>query len=110
MYLPWGKVPEITSKELWESRSIVQIIDVRSEQEFQHSHIEGAINLPITKFTESAIYSLDLKKDQPVVTICLSAHRSIPATRRLAKMGYSVTQLKGGMKAWWKNDLPCIEN
>lgn len=110
MYVPWGKVPETPAKKLWEQRGNVQILDVRTEQEFKHSHIEGAVNLPITQFTESAICSLGLKTDQPVVTICLSAHRSIPATRKLAKMGYSVSQLKGGMKSWWKNDLPCIEN
>src|SRR5690554_483680 len=110
MYLPWGKVPETTCQELWQKREIVQIVDVRSAQEFKHSHIEGAVNLPITRLNESTIQSLGLDPDQPVVTICLSAHRSIPATRRLAKMGYSVTQLKGGMKSWWKNNLPCIKN
>ncbi|MHA3083778.1 rhodanese-like domain-containing protein [Acinetobacter sp. ANC 5383] len=110
MYLPWGKVPEITCQELWENRRRVKIIDVRSVQEFQHSHIEGAVNLPITQFTESAIQSLGLKLDQPIVTICLSAHRSIPATRILNKMGYSATQLKGGMKSWWQQAMPSVTN
>ena len=110
MYLPWGKVPEITCQELLQKQEIVQIVDVRSAQEFKHSHIKGAVNLPITQLNESTIQSFGLNLDQPVVTICLSAHRSIPATRRLAKMGYSVTQFKGGMKSWWKNNLPCIKN
>lgn len=36
MYLPWGKVPETTCQELWQKREIVQIVDVRSAQEFKH--------------------------------------------------------------------------
>jgi len=70
MYLPWGKVPETTCQELWQKREIVQIVDVRSAQEFKHSHIEGAVNLPITQLNESTIQSLGLDPDQPVVTIC----------------------------------------
>lgn len=49
MYLPWGKVPEITCQELLQKQEIVQIVDVRSAQEFKHSHIKGAVNLPITQ-------------------------------------------------------------
>lgn len=55
MYLPWGKVPEITCQELLQKQEIVQIVDVRSAQEFKHSHIKGAVNLPITQLNESTI-------------------------------------------------------
>ncbi|MEH6354439.1 MAG: rhodanese-like domain-containing protein [Marinobacter sp.] len=49
---------------------------------------------------ESRIAELNLDQSRPVVLICLSAHRSIPATRKLIKMGFDAKQLKAGMKAW----------
>lgn len=109
-WLPIGNVPEIEAKQLVTSLDKVQLVDVRTEGEFANSHIAGAINLPITRFSRRNIAALELDQSQPVVTICLSAHRSIPATRSLQTLGYDVRQLQGGMQAWWKAELPCQSN
>lgn len=37
----------------------------------------------------------------------ISAHRSIPAVRKLRARGYEARQLRGGMLAWWRAGLPC---
>ena len=113
-WLPFGKVAEVSAKELHRlmqdgAQPGLQIIDVRSEQEFAASHIPGAINLPITRFRKNAVAALGLNNTQPVITICLSAHRSIPATRQLSGLGLDCKQLQGGMLAWWKAGLPCIK-
>ena len=105
-WLPFGRVPEISPERLNKQLEDVQIVDVSTPAEFQQSHIEGAVNLPITHFSKKAISGLSLEHNKPVVTICLSAHRSIPATRRLKQLGYDVKQLQGGMKAWWARDFP----
>ncbi|MDM1487123.1 MULTISPECIES: rhodanese-like domain-containing protein [Acinetobacter] len=110
MYLPWGKVSEISAQDLLQQRQDVQIVDVRTRKEFCDSHIEGALHLPLTQMTEANIQALALDLAKPVVTICLSAHRSIPATRKLNKMGYQTSQLQGGMKAWWKQLMPCVSS
>ncbi|WP_425463055.1 rhodanese-like domain-containing protein [Marinobacter piscensis] len=57
---------------------------------------------------KKAISELSLDQSIPVVTICLSAHRSIPATRRLKQLGYDAKQLQGGMKAWWNRRFPVV--
>ena len=113
-WLPFGKVAEVSAKELHRlmqdgAQPGLQIIDVRSEQEFAASHIPGAINLPITRFRKNAVAALGLNNTQPVITICLSAHRSIPATRQLESMGFNSRQLKGGMLAWWKAGHHCVK-
>ncbi|MCO8047886.1 MULTISPECIES: rhodanese-like domain-containing protein [Acinetobacter] len=110
MYLPWGKVPEINAQDLLQQQQDVQIVDVRTRKEFCDSHIQGALHLPLSQMNESNVKALSLAPTKPVVTICLSAHRSIPATRRLAKMGYQASQLQGGMKAWWKQQMPCVSS
>lgn len=52
--------------------------------------------------------ALVLQQDRPIVAICLSAHRSVPAVRQLQDLGYrEVFQLAGGMKQWWHQRLPC---
>lgn len=108
-WLPFGKVPETSSSEtlkLIGDRS-VQIIDVRTEAEWRSSRIKEAINLPITQFTQGHITSLTLDPNKPIIAICLSAHRSIPAVRQLNKMGFrQVSQLKGGMRSWWRAKYP----
>lgn len=107
-WLPFGRVSEISPEALNEQLESVQVVDVRTLVEFQQSHIQGAINLPITQFSKKAISELSLDQSIPVVTICLSAHRSIPATRRLKQLGYDVKQLQGGMKAWWNRRFPVV--
>ncbi len=102
------KVPEIDVEQLQNQLHQVQLVDVRTHTEFGHSHIDGAQNLPIITFTESRIAELNLDQARPVVLLCLSAHRSIPATRKLIKMGFDAKQLKAGMKAWWAADLPVV--
>ena len=109
-WLPFGKVPEVNVQDLNTQTEQVQIVDVRTRAEFEQSHIKGAQNLPITQFNNQSIIGLQLDPLKPVVTICLSAHRSIPATRKLTRMGYDVQQLKGGMRSWWQQDMPCVKD
>ncbi|WP_018950536.1 rhodanese-like domain-containing protein [Thioalkalivibrio sp. ALMg11] len=106
---PFGDVPEISAEELRDrsSRGDVQIVDVRSRREFRHSRIPGARSLPITRFTRDGVRSLDLDPNQPVIAICLTAHRSVPAVRMLREQGYDARQLASGMRAWWRHGFPC---
>ncbi|AHE98224.1 rhodanese-like domain-containing protein [Thioalkalivibrio paradoxus] len=106
---PFGTVPETGAEELRElARSgRVQIVDVRTRMEFRRSRIPGARHLAITRFTRTGIQSLDLDAARPVVAVCLTAHRSVPAVRILRRQGYDARQLRAGMRAWWHAGLPC---
>jgi rhodanese-related sulfurtransferase len=105
---PFGRVPEVTARDLAAevANGSVQVLDVRTGAEFRRSRIPGAQHLPITGFSTTNLEALDLDRERPVVAICLTAHRSIPAVRRLAELGYDARQLKGGMRAWWKSGEP----
>jgi len=110
-WLPFGKVPEINSKELQEQLQAADspvVIDVRTSSEFEQGHIAGAINVPVTSL-KSRLASLDLQVDQPVVALCRSARRSIPAVRLFKRAGMEdACQLQGGMIAWEKEGLPTV--
>ena len=49
---------------------------------------------------------LGLERGRPVVAICLTAHRSIPAVRLLRRAGFDAAQLAGGMLAWRAAGFP----
>jgi rhodanese-related sulfurtransferase len=111
--IPWtrmrGEAPEISPQELAAriEAGPIQIVDVRTGLEFRAERIEGAVHVPISKLAER-LPELELDPEIPVVTICLTAHRSIPATRLLRRHGYDVVQLAGGMTAWRKAKLPRV--
>ena len=111
-WVPFGRVPEISAKDLHASMANGKapvIIDVRTRHEYESSHIKGAVSIPISSLKQD-IKTLDFPPDQPVVTICLSAHRSIPAVRLFAMAGFTdVCQLQGGMQSWWHHGLPVAE-
>jgi len=105
-WIPLGRVPELSSEELSSilerNPETVQIIDVRTQAEWRFGHIKGAINIPIINLNRT-VDNLEFDENIMVVTICLSAHRSIPAVRILRDLGYKdVKQLAGGMRAWNK--------
>ncbi|WP_137221718.1 rhodanese-like domain-containing protein [Shewanella sp. MEBiC00475] len=111
-WLPFGKVSEMSAPELYKrlQKNDIQIVDVRSKMEWDKSHIEGSLNLPITSFSIDTIKQLGLSQDLTTVVICLSAHRSIPGVRKLEQFGFTdVYQLEGGMLSWWKLSLPTLK-
>jgi rhodanese-related sulfurtransferase len=106
---PFGRVPEVSAEQLYRSLKDAtvapQILDVRTGMEWSTNRIAGAINIPITEL-KARLATLPLDKERPVVAICRSAHRSIPAVRLLRANGYrQVCQLQGGMRMWWQAGL-----
>ena len=107
-WLPFGHVPELSAHELHQKLAAdpPQVLDVRTHAEWKRSQIPGAVNVPVTEL-KRRLPDLGLDPQRPVVAICLSAHRSIPAVRLLTAHGYrDVHQLAGGMLAWWRSELP----
>ncbi|MCO6411393.1 MAG: rhodanese-like domain-containing protein [Thiogranum sp.] len=108
-WLPFGQVAEISAGELnrqLAAQAPPQIVDVRTRAEWRRSHIPGAVNVPIQELKQR-LGSLQLDAARPIVAICLSAHRSIPAVRLLQVRGFdNAVQLQGGMLAWWKQNYP----
>ncbi|MCC7353699.1 MAG: rhodanese-like domain-containing protein [Anaerolineae bacterium] len=108
-WLPFGRVAEVAAKALHaqlQNGAAPQLVDVRQPSEFRAGHIRGAINVPIGSFAER-LPELGLDPQRPVVAICLTAHRSIPAVRLLRQAGFRhAYQLGGGMIAWRLRSLP----
>jgi rhodanese-related sulfurtransferase len=74
------------------------LIDVRSEQEFRSSALEGAVNLPLPQLL-AGIRDLALDPATPVVLYCASGARSAAASMALRQMGYTRVSDAGGLFA-----------
>lgn len=107
-WLPFGKVPEVPARKLagdLAAESVPQVLDVRTRTEFRRGHVRGAIWVPIDALPRR-LPELGLERGRPVVAICLTAHRSIPAVRLLQRAGFDAAQLAGGMLAWRAAGFP----
>ena len=69
------------------------ILDVRTIEEYNLSHIDGAINIPLDELREN-LKKLDKSKE--IVVHCHSGLRSYLACRILKQKGYNVKNLIGG--------------
>lgn len=65
------------------------IIDVRTEAEYQSSHLVGAINIPVDDIDES----IDLDKEKLIFVYCKSGNRSKTASIKLENLGYKTYDL-----------------
>ena len=108
-FLAWLFGPQITKITIQEAHQRLQdaqpplLLDVRQPVEVAATAVPGAINIPLTELSRRMA---ELPPDQPILTICRSAHRSPIAARRLAKAGFDVTDVAGGVTAWEKAGLP----
>jgi rhodanese-related sulfurtransferase len=81
-----------------------KLVDVRSAAEFRGSHPKGAHSVPPAAIKGD---QTGLGRDDELLVICLSGHRSPRQARRLAGMGFTnVTNVHGGLLAWKKAGLP----
>ena len=82
----------------------VQLIDVRTPEEFREGHIEGAININFFSDKFSSDFE-KLNKNEPLYIYCRSGNRSAKAATKLLEMGFTnVIDLEGGYKAWTAQD------
>lgn len=76
------------------------LLDVRTEEEYRHGHLEGARLIPVQELSLS-LSKIKLFKDSPVLIYCRSGIRSITAGEILLNAGFtSVGHLTLGITGW----------
>jgi glyoxylase-like metal-dependent hydrolase (beta-lactamase superfamily II)/rhodanese-related sulfurtransferase len=110
-------IPQISVddlKRLIESRSDLQVIDVRRPAEYDSGHVPRAVTSPLSKLRESwPLLAFDPAKTTTV--ICAGGYRSSAATSLLQAAGFSdLLNVTGGTTAWIKAgyevEVPSIQN
>ena len=95
--------PEFDTKIKTDS---VQLLDVRTPQEYAEGHIEGALNINIQCDDFQQMAEKELSKDSTILVYCRSGRRSMDAAGILTRLGYRVINLKGGIIEWKEDGLP----
>jgi len=78
---------ESHSKALAKVSAGAILIDVRSAEEFDSGHIDGALNIPHTVILKG-VKELGINQDADIVLYCRSGNRSGQATATLQKAGF----------------------
>ncbi|MBO6238067.1 MAG: rhodanese-like domain-containing protein, partial [Bacteroidales bacterium] len=86
----------------------VQLLDVRTPEEFSAGHLPGAANIDwlADGFIEGASAALD--KARPVAVYCRSGKRSAASAAALTKAGFQVVNLLGGYAGWTAEGRPAV--
>lgn len=85
------------------------IIDIRTPQEFNQGHIEGAIN--INYYNRNFIDQIaKYDKNQPIFIYCRSGNRTSSASKKAADFGFKeIYDLEGGILYWIKNNNETVK-
>ncbi len=85
----------------------VQLLDVRTAEEFKTGHLKNALQANYNNSKEFIDRTQHLDKNKPVYVYCLSGVRSDYALSLLREKGFTqLYHLKGGINAWKQNNKP----
>ena len=87
------------AKEIMDTTEGYIILDVRTQEEYDESHIPNAILIPDTEIAEKAEEILT-DKDQMLLVYCRSGRRSKLAAETLVELGYTNIREFGGIIDW----------
>lgn len=88
-----GKIKNIEIPKLQERKDEFIIVDVREKEEFEKSHIKGAINIPTNKIDPE-----DFKNKNKYLIYCQSGNRAKSVVKNLQKQGLeNIYYMEGSM-------------
>lgn len=87
--------------------SSVQLLDVRTAEEYETGYISGALQANWNSGTEFMERVAAMDKTKPVYIYCLGGGRSTAAQKWMLNNGFTqVVNLTGGINAWNQAELP----
>lgn len=88
----------------------VKVYDIRAKEAFQKGHLANAENHAGTEL-ETIVVKQVKQKDTSIVIICENGTASPQVAQKIKALGYSdVSILEGGMRQWYKDNLPVVSN
>ena len=88
------------------SSAAVQLLDVRTADEFAKGHLEKSINIDGHESHFTQLVKERFDKSQPIYLYCRSGKRSMAAAQLLEKEGYQIVNLKDGILGWMDAGYP----
>lgn len=96
----YGDVSVEDAKTLIESRPNLIILDVRTQEEYDDGHIEGALLIPVSELEDRLD---EISKNSEILVYCRTGNRSSNAVNILTKNGFTkIFHMVDGITAWIK--------
>lgn len=96
--IDYGDVSVSEAKTLIDKKTSLIILDVRTLQEYEEGHIDGAINIPVQELEKRLN---ELSKDEEILIYCRTGNRSSQAVRILESNGYNkIFHMNEGITKW----------
>lgn len=97
---PYFKLMDVDKYEQAVVRKNVQLVDVRTAEEYEEGHIKSAKNIDF--FADDFVEQFSsFDKEEPLYLYCRTGNRSAKASKKLYEAGFkNIIDLKGGYKAW----------
>ncbi len=97
--MTYEQITPAEAKVLMETKKNYIILDVRTEEEYNEGHIDGAVLIPDYEINLKA-ESILTDKDQLILVYCRSGRRSKLAADSLVALGYTNVKEFGGIIDW----------
>ncbi|GFZ34094.1 rhodanese-like domain-containing protein [Clostridium zeae] len=95
-----NKINNREAKKLILSNDDILLLDVRTKEEFEEGHIEGAVLIPADKLPFRYEEILEYE-DKPILVYCQTGGRSPMATNFLEENGFSdIYHMYEGFSRW----------
>lgn len=95
----YEQITPAEAKEIMDEENGYVILDVRTQEEYDDAHIDGAILLPDYEIVAKA-ESILKDKNQLILVYCRSGRRSKLAASELVSLGYTNVKEFGGIIDW----------
>ncbi|MCW3987688.1 MAG: rhodanese-like domain-containing protein [Candidatus Bathyarchaeota archaeon] len=104
--ISFGDVTVEEAKSLVESNVSLIIVDVRTREEYDSGHIEGAILIPVSELEGRII---ELSKEEELLIYCRTGNRSSNSVNILKANGYTkIFHMNDGIIAWIQAGYPTV--
>ena len=98
------RAPLVSVQELRDSIHKYTILDAREKNEYELSHIPGALHVGYKNFNIDELPQLP--EEKPVVVYCSVGYRSELVAGKLIKEGFDAYNLYGSLFEWANRDFP----
>ena len=95
----YEQITQEEAKQIMDTTNGYILLDTRTGEEYDQSHIPGALLIPHTEIADRAEEELP-DKDQVILVYCRSGNRSKQASEVLAELGYTNVKEFGGINTW----------
>ena len=93
-------------KEALERGDKIHLVDTRSPEAYEQSHIPGAVNIPHRTMSPATTAHLD--REALIVTYCygIRCNGSTKGALNMVRLGFRVKELIGGLDCWRQDGYP----